>query len=141
MLNVQDIRKALPHRYPFLMVDKIVEFEQNQRVVGYKNVSLNEPWVSGHFPDEPIFPGVLILETMAQIGGFAFWSPNSKDGQLRGYISGMDKIKFVHPVYPGDKLMIEATVTAKYNQHAQVKCEAKVDEKLVAKSVISYVFK
>ncbi|MEY9975860.1 3-hydroxyacyl-ACP dehydratase FabZ [Lysinibacillus sp. RC79] len=141
MLNIQEIRKALPHRYPFLMVDKIIEIIQNQRVVGYKNISINEPWTKGHFPDEPIFPGVLILETMAQIGGFAFWSPNSTDEQLRGYISSMDKIKFIHPVYPGDRLIIEATVSAKLNQHAQVICVAKVDEKIVAKSVISYVFK
>jgi 3-hydroxyacyl-[acyl-carrier-protein] dehydratase len=141
MLGIQEIMKALPHRPPFLMAERILEVRPNERVVGLKNISVGEPWAVGHFPDEPLFPGVLIIETMAQIGGFCFWSPDASENQLRGYLSGVDKVKFLKPVVPGDTLVVEGTVSAKMNNLAQVKCEAKVNGELVASAVISYAFR
>lgn len=141
MLDLESIISALPHRYPFLMVDRILEIETNKRVVGYKNISNNEPWVQGHFPDQPLFPGTLIIEAMAQIGGFAFYqeSKNKKE-QLKGYLIKIDKVKFTNQVLPGDRLVIEGDVVASINKMAQVKCVAKVDDLIVASGVLSYAF-
>lgn len=138
---MQEIMRALPHRHPFLMVDRIVEAVPNERSAGYKHISVNEPWAAGHFPDEPVFPGVLIIETMAQIGGFVFWTEEGGTNQLRGYLSGVDKVKFLRPVLPGDTLHVEAKFVARVGQLAQVKCEAKVGGELVASAVVSYAFK
>jgi len=141
MLDLESIVSALPHRYPFLMVDRILVIETNKHIIGYKNISNNEPWVQGHFPNQPLFPGALIIETMAQIGGFAFYqeSKNKKE-QLRGYLIKVDKMKFIGQVLPGDRLVIEGDVIASVNNMAQVKCVAKVDETIVASGVLSYAF-
>ena len=110
-LHYEDIIKILPHRYPFLLVDRITELEPEERVVGIKNVSANEPFFQGHFPDNPIMPGVLIIEAMAQVGGIlARLSipdiPEKESGESIFFMS-MDKVKFRKPVVPGDQIIFE----------------------------------
>lgn len=136
MLTIQEIYKRLPHRYPFLMVDKILSVEEGKTVVGLKNVTVNEPYFQGHFPDEPIMPGVMIIETMAQIGGFVFDIVNE-----RGYVIGVDKTKFKKVVIPGDTLIVEATLIQRFGSMGKVKAVAKVDNVEVASGEITYNFK
>lgn len=102
--NVQEVLSVLPHRYPFLMIDRVISVSENE-AVALKNVSINEPFFQGHFPDEPIMPGVLIVEALAQLGGiFAFKYQKAESG--RGYFMGMDKVRFRKPVYPGDQIRL-----------------------------------
>ncbi|MGB7606373.1 MAG: 3-hydroxyacyl-ACP dehydratase FabZ [Lutisporaceae bacterium] len=136
MLTIQEIYKRLPHRYPFLMVDRILSIEEGKTVVGLKNVTVNEPYFQGHFPDEPIMPGVMIIETMAQIGGFVFDIVNE-----RGYVIGVDKTKFKKVVIPGDTLIVEAILMQKFGSMGKVKAVAKVDNVEVASGEITYNFK
>ena len=111
-LYYEDIIKILPHRYPFLMVDRIIEMEPEKRVVGIKNVTANEPFFRGHFPGNPIMPGVLIIEAMAQVGGvlacLSVHGPMDKEKQTPVFFMSMDKVKFRKPVVPGDQLRLEA---------------------------------
>lgn len=107
LLNVQKIMELLPHRYPFLLVDRIDEMEEGKRIVGTKNVTINEPFFQGHFPGHPIMPGVLIIEAMAQVGGvFALLSGDGGSDKVT-YFVGIDKAKFRRPVVPGDVLRFE----------------------------------
>ncbi|MBW1780349.1 MAG: 3-hydroxyacyl-ACP dehydratase FabZ [Deltaproteobacteria bacterium] len=110
-LTYEDITKILPHRYPFLLVDRIIEMELNKRVVGIKNVSANEPFFEGHFPGNPIMPGVLIIEAMAQVGGILarMSIPEVMEGEGRNsiFFAAMDKVKFRRPVVPGDQIRFE----------------------------------
>lgn len=111
VMNVLEIMKYLPHRYPFLLVDKIVEMEPGKRVVGIKNVTINEPFFQGHFPGHPVMPGVLIIEAMAQVGGaFAMVSDKIGDDKVT-YFTGIDNCRFRKPVFPGDVLRIELELT------------------------------
>ncbi len=106
-LNTLEIMKLLPHRYPFLLVDRIVELEKGKRIVGIKNVTINEPFFQGHFPGHPVMPGVLIIEAMAQVGGvFAMVSDNIGDDKVT-YFAGIDNARFRRPVVPGDVLRFE----------------------------------
>ncbi len=110
MMNVEEILRILPHRYPFLLVDRILSLSPGREIVGIKNVTINEPFFQGHFPDYPIMPGVLIVESMAQVGGvLAVRSGESQEGQ-RVFFLGIDRAKFRRPVYPGDQLRLEVTV-------------------------------
>jgi beta-hydroxyacyl-ACP dehydratase FabZ len=107
-LNVEEIKGILPHRYPFLLVDRILSVELGKRIVGMKNVSINEPFFQGHFPGRPIMPGVLIIEAMAQVGGIlAFLSTPENLGNPLIYLLGADKVRFRKPVVPGDQLIME----------------------------------
>jgi 3-hydroxyacyl-[acyl-carrier-protein] dehydratase len=112
--NVTDIQKILPHRYPFLLVDRITEMTKDEMIIGYKNVSISEPVFQGHFPDHPIYPGVMILEGMAQAGGIlAFQSMDITDEEKANkvvYFMSIDRAKFRHPVKPGDKLEYHMSV-------------------------------
>src|SRR5512147_2436383 len=110
IFDVQEVLKYLPHRYPFLLVDRIVEFEANQRIVGIKNVTINEPFFPGHFPGVPIMPGVLILESMAQVGGFLVFKAAEDREKKLVFFSGVENARFRRPVRPGDQLQIEMTV-------------------------------
>lgn len=105
-----DVAKILPHRYPFLLVDKIIEFEPGKRAVGVKNVTANEPQFTGHFPDRPIMPGVLMVEALAQLGGTVCLQQPVSDGTGNFFFAGIDGVKFRRPVVPGDTLVMEATL-------------------------------
>lgn len=138
-MKKENILKALPHRYPFLFVDDIVEVELNEKVIGIKNVSFNEPWAMGHFPNEPLFPGVLLVETMAQIGGFIFYDENS-NSNLSAYLSRIENAKFIRKVEPGQTVVVEGECLTTFSNMAKVKCIARVNDKKVAEAVITYFF-
>ncbi len=139
-LNVIDIMKKLPHRYPFLLVDKLVDFEKGKRVVGIKNVTINEPFFQGHFPDHPIMPGVLILEAMAQVGG-AFAMINDEIGEDRvTYFAGIDKARFRKPVIPGDVLRLELELLTCRRGIYCFSGKAYVDDSLVAEAELKATF-
>lgn len=133
------ILKVLPHRYPFLFVDDIYEIEYQKKVVGIKNVSFNEPWILGHFPDEPVFPGVLLIETMAQICGFIFYD-EEKGGKFISYLSKIDNAKFIGKVAPGHTVVVEGTLENLFGNFAKVKAVAIVNKKKVAEAKITYFF-
>ena len=108
MLDINEIMKILPHRYPFLLVDRILEVETGKRIVGYKNVTVNEPFFTGHFPGYPVMPGVLIIEAMAQVAAILAYA--SSDDSVRSkvtYFVGIDNARFRKPVVPGDQLRLE----------------------------------
>lgn len=109
MLNNIEIQKIIPHRYPFLLVDKIVEMEVGKKAVGIKNVTINEPFFQGHFPNNPIMPGVLQVEAMAQVGAVALMSQEEYKGKLAVF-AGIEKIRFKKQVVPGDTLRIEVEI-------------------------------
>lgn len=111
-LNTVDILKLLPHRYPFLLVDRIEEIEEGTKCAGYKNVTINEPFFQGHFPDHPIMPGVLILEAMAQVGGAYVASKGMAGENKVTYFVGIDKARFRKPVLPGDQLRMEVELVS-----------------------------
>ena len=110
-LNVQEIQEIIPHRYPFLLVDRVLELEPMKKGVGIKNVTMNEAHFMGHFPNEPIMPGVLLIEAMAQVGGIAMLYPAENRGKI-AYFTGIDKVKFRKPVVPGDQLVMEIEMTS-----------------------------
>ena len=109
MLTATEIQEIIPHRYPMLLVDRILELEPMKRAVGIKNVTINEHFFQGHFPDHPVMPGVLILEAMAQVGGVAMLHPEENRGKL-AFFAGMDRVKFRKPVVPGDQLGMVAEI-------------------------------
>jgi 3-hydroxyacyl-[acyl-carrier-protein] dehydratase len=109
MLTVQEIKEIIPHRYPFLLVDKVDELEPGIRAVGYKNVTVNEPFFQGHFPQEPVMPGVLIIEALAQVGAVAMLSKEEFKGKT-GYLAGIDKVRIKRKVVPGDVLKLEVEI-------------------------------
>ncbi|MCA9464510.1 MAG: 3-hydroxyacyl-ACP dehydratase FabZ [Nitrospira sp.] len=109
-MDVVQIQALLPHRYPFLLVDRILEWEANTRVVGLKNVTVNEPFFQGHFPGQPIMPGVLLLEVMAQVGGILARKSAQGKGRPTVFLTGVEKAKFRRPVVPGDQLRVEVEV-------------------------------
>jgi 3-hydroxyacyl-[acyl-carrier-protein] dehydratase len=114
MMDVAEIRKYLPHRYPFLLVDRVLEIELGKSIVAYKNLTINEPFFDGHFPDKPVFPGVLLLEAMAQtsgILGFKTMNKTPEDGSIY-YFVGADKLRFKRPCVPGDRVMLRAEVVS-----------------------------
>ena len=134
-LDINEIMTYLPHRYPFLLVDKIVEFEEGKQITGIKNVTINEPFFQGHFPGYPIMPGVLIIEAMAQVGGLlAFKSEPDKAEDKVVYFMGVDKAKFRIPVVPGDQIRLVLTVLKQRRAIWKFKGEAFVDDNLVAEA-------
>jgi 3-hydroxyacyl-[acyl-carrier-protein] dehydratase len=140
-MDKQIILKLLPHRYPFLFVDDILEVEYKKRVIGIKNISMNEPWTQGHFENDPIFPGVLIIETMAQIGGFVFYNEKNTQNSLAAYLSRVDKAKFLKKVVPGQTIFVEGIYESSISNLARVKVNARVDGKKVAEAVVTYYFR
>ncbi|MBW3671933.1 MAG: 3-hydroxyacyl-ACP dehydratase FabZ, partial [Acidobacteria bacterium] len=110
MLTNQEILKVLPHRYPLLLVDRVIEWEDNKRIVGLKNVTANEPHFQGHFPSVPIMPGVLIIEALAQCGALLFLKDIEDRDEKLFYFAGIDKARFRKPVVPGDQLLLEMVV-------------------------------
>lgn len=137
--NVVEIQKILPHRYPFLLVDRITEIRSGEYIEGYKNVSISEPVFQGHFPDHPIYPGVMIIEGMAQAGGvLAFTSMEnlSHDDMTNKvvYFMSIDKAKFRSPVTPGDQLVYQLDVIKHKGSIWQLDAKAYVDDKVVAQA-------
>lgn len=135
-----EIMKLLPHRYPFLLVDRISEFESGKRIVGIKNVTINEPFFQGHFPDHPIMPGVLILEAMAQVGGvYAILAKEVGENQVP-YFVGIDNAKFRKPVLPGDVLHLDLELLKVRRGIYTFNGKAIVDGKLVAQAELKATF-
>ena len=140
-LNTLDIMKLLPHRYPFLLVDKIVKFESGTGIVGIKNVTINEPFFQGHFPGRPIMPGVLIIEAMAQAGGILAYLTGSVEQRNRLiYFMGMDKVRFRKPVVPGDQIILEAKIIKFRSKAAKMSGIATVDNQKVAEAELMASF-
>jgi beta-hydroxyacyl-ACP dehydratase FabZ len=134
-LDIQHIMQYLPHRYPFILVDRILEIEPAKRVVGLKNVTMNEPFFQGHFPGTPIMPGVLIIEAMAQTSGVLAISSleKGKEGALM-YFMGLDQVKFRKMVVPGDQLIMELSVLKQRAKIMKLAGVAKVDGRVVAEA-------
>ncbi len=134
IFDINAILNILPHRYPFLLIDKIVEFKLDEKIVSIKNVTMNEPFFQGHFPGNPIMPGVLILEAMAQTGGIMMLNGNDKIKESVVYFMGIDKARFRKPVLPGDTLVIEATMTNMRRSVCQFDAKAYVRGELVCEA-------
>jgi beta-hydroxyacyl-ACP dehydratase FabZ len=138
MLDVKDILKQIPHRYPFLLVDRILEIHGDEKIVGIKNVSINENFFQGHFPNRPVMPGVLICEAMAQVGAiFAQHARGGVDDHKVFVLTGLDNVKFKRPVEPGDQLRMELTCLKRRGSYWKMQGLATVDGKLVAQAEIS----
>jgi 3-hydroxyacyl-[acyl-carrier-protein] dehydratase len=139
-LNTLEIMNYLPHRFPFLLVDRIVEFEKGQKIVGIKNVTINEPFFQGHFPGHPIMPGVLILEAMAQVGGVYAHLAGEVEGDKVPYFVGIDQARFRKPVLPGDVLRLELKLTSFRRGIYTFAGQAFVSDKLVAEADLKATF-
>ena len=136
-LSAQQLLGILPHRYPFLLLDRVLEVEPGIRAVGQKNVTINEPFFVGHFPEHPIMPGVLIIEMMAQVGGVMLLTLDEHRGKL-AYLAGVEDARFRKPVLPGDVLVAEVTKTKSRGSIGWVKAEAKVDGVVVCHAVLMF---
>ncbi|MCF6217885.1 MAG: 3-hydroxyacyl-ACP dehydratase FabZ [Gammaproteobacteria bacterium] len=137
-MDIYEVLKHLPHRYPFLMVDRVIECEPGKRLVAIKNVSFNEPYFTGHFPDKPVMPGVLILEALAQatgVLGFKTAEKTNDDGSLYLFV-GIDNARFKRQVIPGDQLQLEVDLTRTIRNIWKFDTVAKVDGKVVASAQI-----
>jgi 3-hydroxyacyl-[acyl-carrier-protein] dehydratase len=132
------IQQRIPHRYPFLMVDRIVEHEPGKRAVGIKNVTVNEPHFTGHYPERPVMPGVLILEAIAQVGGLIFLAGDASLAGAVPLLAGVDKARFRRMVVPGDQLRIEATVDWFRKGVAKVFATATVDGEVAATAEVMF---
>lgn len=132
-----DIQKILPHRYPFLLVDRIVELEEGKRAVGIKNVTINEPFFQGHFPGNPIMPGVLIVEAMSQVGAVAILSMEEYKGKIAVF-TGIEKMRFKKQVIPGDVLTMEAELLAIKMGMGKAKVTAKAGDKIAAQGEVMF---
>ena len=133
--GINEIMEMLPHRYPFLLVDSILEVNKGKSIVGQKNVTINEPFFQGHFPGHPIMPGVLIVEAMAQAGGILGMASISETGEnVRMFFMGIDQAKFRKPVVPGDQLILEVEVLKTRSRIFKLAGQAKVDGHLVTEA-------
>ena len=138
VMDVNDILGILPHRYPFMLVDRIVEMDvEAQRIVGYKNLTFNEPFFQGHFPREPIMPGVMQLEAMAQVAGILLNKVGGKEGQI-AYFMSIDKAKFRRKVIPGDTLRMEIEVVRMRSRMASVVGKAYVGDELASQAELMF---
>jgi len=132
--GIEEIMRVLPHRYPFLLVDRILEIEPNKRVVGIKNVTINEPFFQGHFPGHPIMPGVLIVEAMAQVGGMLLLGPMEDPESKVVYFMSLDNVRFRRPVKPGDQIIFEVEIIQIRGKIAKTRGVARVDGEVVAEA-------
>ncbi len=139
-LNINEIMDILPHRYPFLLVDRILEIREDKKITGLKNVSVNEPFFLGHFPGEPIMPGVLIVEAMAQVGGIFAIVTQNIPSNMNTYFVGIDNAKFRRPVVPGDVLRLELELLKQRRGIYFFHGEAYVDDDLVAEADLKATF-
>ena len=140
-LDIQEIMKLLPHRYPFIMIDRILELTPGEKVIALKNVTINEPFFQGHFPENPIMPGVLIIEAMGQAGAvLAAKSLEREPHDVLIYFMGMDKVKFRKPVTPGDQLIFEIKFLKQRRNVFRMSGTAYVDENIVAQAELMATF-
>jgi len=135
--DIQEILGLLPHRYPFLLIDRVVEFERGKRLVAIKNVTFNEPFFQGHFPDYPLMPGVLIVEAMAQAGAIIMLNEIPDREKKLAVFTGIDKAKFRRPVTPGDQLRIEVDVVALKSRLGRMEAKVFVDGKVVCQATLT----
>ncbi len=132
-IDINKIISVLPQRYPFIMIDRVIDYVPDQEITAVKNVSASDPWMAGHFPDNPVMPGVLILEAMCQAGGVLVNLSNEKAAR---YLAGMDKVRFRKRVIPGDQLVIHGKVLKRKLNMIKMEVSATVDGTLVAKAQI-----
>jgi 3-hydroxyacyl-[acyl-carrier-protein] dehydratase len=137
ILMIEDIQKLLPHRYPFLLVDRIIDFVPNKSATGIKNVTFNEPFFQGHFPERPIMPGVLIVEAMAQVGGIVLRHLPGMENQL-SLFAGIDKVRFRRPVVPGDRLTITTELLVSRKRFGKMHGRAEVDGQLACEGELMF---
>jgi beta-hydroxyacyl-ACP dehydratase FabZ len=141
VFDIQAIAELLPHRYPFLLIDRVVNLTPNEEIVALKNVTINEPFFQGHFPSAPIMPGVLIVEAMAQAGGVLVLDSLPKDKHSRPvYFMGLDKVRFRKPVVPGDQIVFEVKLLKLRSKAAKLAGRATVDDNLVAEAELMASF-
>lgn len=136
-MDIKEIQEIIPHRYPFLLIDKIVEFEPGKRAVGVKNVTINEPFFQGHFPDYPVMPGVLIIEALAQVGAVAVLGMEANQGKI-ALFAGIDKLRIRRQVQPGDVLTLELELTRMRGPIGKGKGIAKVDGEVAVEGELMF---
>jgi len=142
MLNIEEIQKILPQRYPFLMIDRVLDLEPNKKVVAVKNVTINDGFFAGHFPDKPLMPGVLIIESMAQAAIMLFYTEkNIASGKQVSFYLGSVRMRFLNPVFPGDQLKITVEPVKTLAHAAIVNALAQVQDKEVARGELSFSIK
>ncbi len=139
MLDIERIKKVIPHRYPFLLVDKILEIDEGKKAVGIKNVTINEPYFPGHFSDYPVMPGVLIVEALAQVGGIVMSKEDNSNHKI-GLLTGIDNCRFRQQVKPGDQLLLTFEVTRVKGQIVKGKGVAMVNNEMVCETEIMFAF-
>jgi len=137
-MDINDILRHLPHRYPFLLIDRVIEFNKGESLTGIKNVTFNEPFFQGHFPQRPVMPGVLILEAMAQATGLLAFRTleNTADRDTLYFLVGMDRVRFKRPVEPGDQLLLSARLLKTKRGIWMFDCDARVDGAIAASAEI-----
>ncbi|MGM0901356.1 3-hydroxyacyl-ACP dehydratase FabZ [Mesobacillus maritimus] len=140
MLDINEIKEIIPHRYPFLLIDKIIEVEDGKRAIGLKNVTANEEFFNGHFPDYPVMPGVLIVEALAQVGAVAMLKPEANRGKL-AFFAGIDNCRFKKQVKPGDQLRLEVEMIKVRGPMGKGKGIATVDGEVVCETEIMFALK
>ncbi|WP_019499118.1 3-hydroxyacyl-ACP dehydratase FabZ [Pseudanabaena sp. PCC 6802] len=136
-MTIEEIQKLLPHRYPFLLVDRIIDYVPGHSATGIKNVTINEQFFQGHFPGHPIMPGVLIVEAMAQVGGVVLKQMPGSEGQLFLF-AGIDKVRFRRPVVPGDRLVITTELLAARKRFGKMQARAEVDGQLACEGELMF---
>jgi len=137
-LDINQIKKLLPHRYPFLLVDRVLECEPKKRIVAIKNVTVNEEFFNGHFPAKPVMPGVLIIESMAQAAGLLMLSEGEFEGKIP-YFTGIDNARFRRTIVPGDQIVMEIEVMRLRGNVGRVKAVAKVDNQVATEAELMFL--
>lgn len=138
-IGIKEIMDTIPHRYPFLLVDKIIELEEGVGAKGIKNVTMNEPFFQGHFPAEPVMPGVLIIEALAQVGAYTVLSMEENKGKI-AFFAGLDKVKFRKKVVPGDTLVLEMNLIKLKKNAGMGEGKAYVNDQVVAQGTFTFMF-